>query len=234
MNTLTPFNLTGFNISESNYEEDLEFSMYCYEKYDTMITFSKNTPLQVICNEKVYTNIQLTMAVPERVNLESSLQVKVNGEVFVVISINTSETIEAKGYLAEDIFDTLNLKTNVNTNGYLACDKEVSFDCLSQLMINEAYLSKDIPQKSVLLHENLITNFNSTTLKNLISKVQGRMWAGDQVIINSDRFTVYKNDVNFLHAYSGDWINLSREVESIEIKSNGKLKGKLITRERFL
>lgn len=234
MNTLTPFNLTGFNISESNYEEDLEFSMYCYEKYDTMITFSKNTPLQVICNEKVYTNIQLTMAVPERVNLESSLQVKANGEVVVVISINASEIIEAKGYLAEDIFDTLNLKTNFNVNGYVACDKEISFDWLNQLMVNPAHVGKDIIYKNILSHENLITNFNSTTLKNLVSKVQGRMWAGDQVIINSDRFTVYKNDTNWLYTYSGDWINLSREVESIEIKSNGKLKGKLLFRERFL
>ncbi len=59
---------------------------------------------------------------------------------------------------------------------------------------------------------------------------------GGELRIDSELFTVLLNGVNALHAQSGDWINISRELLRINIESasGGKLQGQLIYTERYL
>lgn len=236
MNNLTPFNLSGFNLSSKSQEEDIEFSMFCYEKYDVTITFSKNTLLNITCSEKIITKNQLTMAIPEDLNLEGFLQVNAKGDTFVLVEMKVENSVQASAYGSEDITENINGSTGIKLSAYVSCNKEVEFLFEEKLHLPNMYGSLDILDSGFVINELLITNFSSIVLGNLISKFNGTLHSGDKLVIDSDKFTVYVNDKNLLKEYSGDWINLSRDVNSLEISSmnNGKLKGKLLFRERFL
>lgn len=234
MNNLKPFNLSSFNISGSQQEEDIDFSMFCYEKYDTTITFSKNTPLITVCSERVQTKTQLTMAIPTSLNLQGTLNIKPKGNIVVIVELEGREEIQAKASIAENISDSFDLKAAFNLSSYLACDKEVEFLFEEDLNFKEISLALDILSSGFSVHESLISNLQSAILRNLVTKLQENCRSGDRIIIDSDVFTAYKNDENILDKYTGDWIYLSRDLESIEINGNGKFKAKLIFRERFL
>ncbi len=234
MNNLKSFTLSSFNVPGDQQEEDIEFSMFCYERYDTTITFSKNTPLLIICSERFQTKNQLTMAIPNELNLQANLNIKSKGNIVVVIELESREEIQAKAYLAENISDSFDLEGVFNLSSYLACNKEVEFSFEEDVKFKESSLGIDILSSGFSVHESLISNLQSTILRNLVTKLQENCRPGDRITIDSDIFTAYKNDENILDKYSGDWIYLSRDLESIEINGNGKFKAKLIFRERFL
>lgn len=234
MNNLKPFNLSSFNISGGQQEEDIDFSMFCYERYDTTITFSKNTPLLIVCSERVQTKNQLTMTIPNELNLQATLNAEAKGNIVVVVELEGREEIQAKAFIAENISDSFDLEAAFNLSSYLACDKEVEFSFEEDLNFKEISLALDILSSGFSIHESLISNLQSTILSNLVTKLQENCRPGDRIVIDSDVFTAYKNNENILDKYSGEWIYLSRDLESIEINGNGKFKAKLIFRERFL
>ncbi|MBL7575362.1 hypothetical protein SAMN00017477_0868 [Peptoniphilus asaccharolyticus DSM 20463] len=232
MNSLKPFNLSGFNIAGSQNEE-VDISIYCYEKYETTINFSKNTLLTVTCNERISNNIKLTLSIPENIDLEADLGVIPKLEFFINLESNFQENILSKIKLAEDI----NFEIDVNNDFKVSCSVGLNstFDCnlFENLYIKGSTLGKNILIKDYVNSEELLTNLKSSVLNNWITKVNA---SGKRIEIDSDKYTVYIDEENALDKFSGDWIYLSRDIEAIEISSsnNKKIKGKIIFRERFL
>lgn len=232
MNSLKPFNLSGFNISSSQNEE-VDISIYCYEKYETTINFSKNTLLTITCNEKLSNNIRLTLSIPENIDLEANLGVIPKLEFFINLESNFKEEILSKVKLAEDI----NFEIDVNNDFKVSCnvglDTTFDFNIFENLYIKDSILGKDILIKENINSEELLTNLKSTVLNNWITKING---SGKRIEIDSDKYTVYIDEKNALDKFQGDWIYISRDIESIKISSsnNKKIKGKIIFRERFL
>lgn len=232
MNSLKPFNLSGFNISGSQNEE-VDISIYCYEKYETTINFSKNTLLTVTCNERLSNNVKLTLSIPENMDLEANLGVIPKLEFFINLESNFKESILSKVKLAEDI----NFEIDINNDFKISCniclDSKFDFNIFENLDIKDLTFGKNILIKDYVNSEELLTNLKSSVLNNWITKVNA---SGKIIEIDSDKYTVYIDEENALDKFSGDWIYLSREVESIEISSsdNKKITGKIIFRERFL
>lgn len=232
MNNLKPFNLSGFNIAGSH-DEEVDISIYCYEKYETTINFSKNTLLTVTCNERLSNNIKLTLSIPENIDLEADLGVIPKLEFFINLESDFKESILSKVKLAEDI----NFEIDVNNDFKISCniglDSTFDFNLFENLYIRDTSFGKNILIKDYVNSEELLTNLKSSVLNNWITKVNA---SGKRIEIDSDKYTVYIDEENALDKFSGDWIYLSREVESIEISSsnNKKITGKIIFRERFL
>lgn len=232
MNSLKPFNLSGFNIAGSQNEE-VDISIYCYEKYETTINFSKNTLLTVTCNERLSNNIKLTLSIPENMDLEAELGVIPKLEFFINLESNFKEEILSKVKLAEDI----NFEIDVNNDFKVSCniglDSTFNFNLFENLYIRDISFGKDILIKENINSEELLTNLKSTILNNWVTKINS---SGKRIEIDSDKYTVYIDKENALDKFQGDWIYLSREIESIEISSsnNKKITGKIIFRERFL
>ena len=59
---------------------------------------------------------------------------------------------------------------------------------------------------------------------------------GGRLVIDSDNYTVYLNNENAIHTYSGDWIKINRAFQSIEVDSgtSGDVDVSVLYRERFL
>ena len=224
MNNLKPFNLSGFNIAGSHNEE-VDISIYCYEKYETTINFSKNTLLTVTCNERLSNNIKLTLSIPENIDLEADLGFIPKLEFFINLESNFKESILSK------------VKIDVNNDFKVSCNAGLNstfdFNLFENLYIKDLTFGKDILIKENINSEELLTNLKSTVLNNWITKINA---SGKRIEIDSDKYTVYIDEENALDKFSGDWIYLSRDIESIEISSsnNKKIKGKIIFRERFL
>ena len=232
MNSLKPFNLSGFNISGSQNEE-VDISIYCYEKYETTINFSKNTLLTVTCNEKLSKNIRLTLSIPENMDLEADLGVIPKLEFFINLESNFKESILSKVKLAENIDFEIDVNNDFKVSCNIGLDSIFDFNLFENLYIRDTSFGKDILIKENINSEELLTNLKSTVLNNWITKVNA---SGKRIEIDSDKYTVYIDEENALDKFQGDWIYLSRDIESIEISSsnNKKIKGKIIFRERFL
>lgn len=232
MNNLKPFNLSGFNVAGSHNEE-VDISIYCYERYETTINFSKNTLLTVTCNERLSNNIKLTLSIPENIDLEANLGVIPKLEFFINLESDFKEEILSKVKLTEDI----NFEIDINNDFKISCniclDSKFDFNIFENLYIQDLTFGKNILVKDYVNSEELLTNLKSSVLNNWITKINA---SGKRIEIDSDKYTVYIDEENALDKFSGDWIYLSREVESIEISSsnNKKIKGKIIFRERFL
>ncbi|MDD7352003.1 MAG: hypothetical protein PUG84_00940 [Peptoniphilaceae bacterium] len=232
MNNLKPFNLSSFNTS-SFHDEEVEISVYCYEKYEATINFSKNTLLTVTCNERLSNKIRLTLSIPEKMNLKSDLRVIPKLEFFINLKSDFQENILSKVKLAEDINFEIDLENVFKVSCYIGLDFAFSFNTFENVYIKDSSLGKDILIKDTTNSEEILTNLKSTILNNLKTKINS---SGKLIEIDSNNFTVYIDEENALDKFSGDWIYLSREVKSIEISSsnNKKIKGKIIFRERFL
>lgn len=232
MNNLKPFNLSGFNVAGSHNEE-VEISIYCYEKYETTINFSKNTLLTVTCNERLSNNVKLTLSIPENMDLEADLGFIPKLEFFINLESNFKESILSKVKLAEDI----NFEIDINSDFKISCniylDSKFDFNIFENLYIKDLTFGKNILFKDYVNSEELLTNLKSNILNNWITKINA---SGKRIEIDSDKYTVYIDEENALDKFQGDWIYLSRDIESIEISSsnNKKIKGKIIFRERFL
>lgn len=59
---------------------------------------------------------------------------------------------------------------------------------------------------------------------------------GGRLVIDSDHYTIYLNNQNAIHAYSGDWIKLSRPFLALEVESgtSGALDVGILYREAYL
>lgn len=236
MNNLKPYNLSSFNISQSAHQEDIDLAMYCYEKYQTTITFSKNSIINVTCSEKVVNKTQLALAIDEPINLYATLNLKSNLIAYVVVEVNNNEKIIIDSNVYLNISDKVdsNETIGLRSHGVSNISFDVTFD--ENININPIDTALDLKMQNCIISENLITNFNSAVLSNLISSINVNLSKGQILEIDSDKFTVYLDDTNILDKFTGDWVNISRDVEAIEVSSlnKGKLKGKLIFRERFL
>lgn len=232
MNNLKPFNLSGFNITGSH-DEEVDISIYCYEKYETTINFSKNTLLTVTCNERLSNNIKLTLSIPENMDLEADLGFIPKLEFFINLESNFKESILSKVKLAENIDFEIDVNNDFKVSCNAGLNSTFDFNLFENLYIRDTSFGKDILIKENINSEELLTNLKSTVLNNWITKINA---SGKRIEIDSDKYTVYIDEENVLDKFSGDWIYLSRDIETIEISSsnNKKIKGKIIFRERFL
>lgn len=232
MNNLKPFNLSSFNIAGSH-DEEVEISIYCYEKYETTINFSKNTLLTVTCNERLSNKIQLTLSIPENMDLEADLGVIPKLEFFINLESNFKESILSKVKLAENIDFEIDVNNDFKVSCNIGLDSTFDFNLFENLYIKGSTFEKNILIKDYVNSEELLTNLKSSVLNNWITKVNA---SGKRIEIDSDKYTVYIDEENALDKFSGDWIYLSRDIESIEISSSNNkiIKGKIIFRERFL
>lgn len=232
MNNLKPFNLSGFNVAGS-YDEEVDISIYCYEKYETTINFSKNTLLTVTCNERLSNNIKLTLSIPENMDLEADLGFIPKLEFFITLERNFKEEILSKVKLAENIDFEIDVNNDFKVSCNIGLDSTLDFNLFENLYIRDTSFGKDILIKDYVNSEELLTNLKSSVLNNWVTKINA---SGKRIEIDSDKYTVYIDEENALDKFQGDWIYLSRDIESIEISSsnNKKIKGKIIFRERFL
>ncbi|MDU5099730.1 MAG: hypothetical protein E6249_04595, partial [Peptoniphilus grossensis] len=213
MNNLKPFNLSSFNIAGSH-DEEVEISIYCYEKYETTINFSKNTLLTVTCNERLSNKIQLTLSIPENMDLEADLGVIPKLEFFINLESNFKESILSKVKLAENIDFEIDVNNDFKVSCNIGLDSTFDFNLFENLYIKGSTFEKNILIKDYVNSEELLTNLKSSVLNNWITKVNA---SGKRIEIDSDKYTVYIDEENALDKFSGDWIYLSRDIESIEI-----------------
>lgn len=234
MNNLKPFNISKFNIPSLGDEEDIEISLYCYEKYNTTVTFSKNSLLTISASEKLITKNRVTISIPEDLDLNVILGIRSKLDSYITILGKYHEYLNFSSKLSEDINFKLDLSSDIKLNAYLSSNNNIILNSIENLKLKEAKGSLNITFRDLKLDENLITNFNSEILFNLLTEIDTRLNKGQKLVIDSNNFTAYLDDENVLDKFQGNWINISRDIESIEIKSNGKIKGKIIFRERFL
>lgn len=234
MNNLKPFNISKFNIPSLGDEEDIEISLYCYEKYNTTVTFSKNSLLTMSASEKLITKNRVTISIPENLDLNVILGIKSKLDSYITILGKYYEGLNFTSKLSENINFKLDLNSDIKLNAYLSSNNNIILNSIENLKLKEVKGSLNITFRDLKLDENLITNFNSEILFNLLTEIDTRLTKGQKLVIDSNNFTAYLDDENVLDKFQGNWINISRDIESIEIKSNGKIKGKIIFRERFL
>lgn len=234
MNNLKPFNISKFNIPSLGDEEDIEISLYCYEKYNTTVTFSKNSLLTMSASEKLITKNRVTISIPEDLDLNVILGIRSKLDSYIAILGKYHEYLNFTSKLSEDINFKLDLNSDIKLNTYLSSNNNIILNSIENLKLKEVKGSLNITFRDLKLDENLITNFNSEILFNLLTEIDTRLNKGQKLVIDSNNFTAYLDNENVLDKFQGNWINISRDIESIEIKSNGKIKGKIIFRERFL
>lgn len=234
MNNLKPFNISKFNIPSLSDEEDIEISLYCYEKYNTTVTFSKNSLLTMNASEKLITKNRVTISIPEDLDLNVILGIRSKLDSYITILGKYHEGLNFTSKLSEDINFKLDLNSDIKLNAYLSSNNNIILNSIENLKLKEVKGSLNITFRDLKLDENLITNFNSEILFNLLTEIDTRLNKGQKLVIDSNNFTAYLDSENVLDKFQGNWINISRDIESIEIKSNGKIKGKIIFRERFL
>ncbi len=234
MNNLKPYNLSKFNIN-SDANDSLEIEMNCYERYNSTVTFSKNTELKIICDENLNNKSNLSMTTPEVINLGVNINFKASLLSFIIIELNTNENINNNIYLSSnseiknDFEENFDYKINAATQ----IDFEVEN---TEDLKNISNIGKNILFKGYIQNEELITNFSGNFIDNKILNIETLIKPGKTLIIDSNNFTVFVNDENVLNSYSGEWINLSREIEGIEISATegNNITGEVIYKEYYL
>lgn len=234
MNNLKPYNLSGFNIN-SNINDNLEIEMSCYERYNSTVTFSKNTELKIICDENLNNKSNLSMTTPEVINLGVDINFEAKLLLFIVIELNTNENINNNVYLSSNYEINNDFAENFNYKINAAAQIDFEIENVEDLK-NITNIGKNILFKEYIQNEELITNFSGNFINNKILNIKTLIKPGQTLIIDSNNFTVFIDDKNVLNSYSGEWINLSREIESIEISATegNNITGEVIYKEYYL
>lgn len=234
MNNLKPYNLSKFNIN-SDVNDNLEIEMNCYERYSSTITFSKNTELKIVCDENLNNKLNLSMTTPEVINLGVDINFEAKLLSFIVIEFNTNENINNDVYLSSNYEINNDFAENFNYKINAAAQIDFEIENTEDLK-NIANIGKNILFKEYIQNEELITNFSGNFIDNKILNIETLIKPGQTLIIDSNNFTVFIDDENVLNSYSGEWINLSREIESIEISATegNNITGEVIYKEYYL
>lgn len=232
---LERFNLGAFNISEGS-SEDIDFTMYCHERFETVVTFSLNTEMTIQATEHLNTNTRLTITLPIKFDLNAEIALIPTADSFVIIKADGAEGINAAITAITDISAEIDVQEEIDTNIYASTNIDFTAEGSAQLVATQIYAAKDISILPVLLSENIFTGFKSTILNNSIARINTTLRPGETLEIDGDTFTAYIGAKNVLEFYNGDWIELSRAIESLNISSatGGTLRGKVIFKERFL
>lgn len=232
---LNKFNLSKFNIVGDS-GEDIEFTMFCEEKVDITVTFSLNSSVLMTGTESLKTESKLTMAVPIDDKAHEEVFIEATGQIRVVVDMNCIEALKTTVDAYKNMDMQIDLQEEIRTKSYLSKDIEYAISYNEELQFKELRGNLDILMRSLFLDERLIVNTGSTFIRDDITKINVSLKNGETLEIDSDKFTAFKGENNVLDMYSGEWINISRELESITINSGsgGKLVGRVIVRERFL
>ena len=122
----------------------------------------------------------------------------------------------------------------------LAASARGSKDTPATLGAYEALTASTIGSKdiyiAVVAADTLTAIMEATSQTTEIAVVQVTIPPGGELRLDSENFSAMLNGENVLHAQSGDWINISRELLRLLVESStgGALEGQLIYTERYL
>ncbi len=232
---LDKYNLGKYNIKHFN-SEDVEFTMHCAERIDMMANFSANIPIVMTAVENLKSLATLSVAIPFDLNLSEEFMISAKAEVALYIAMNCLEELRNKLSICKDISFEEDGKEEIVIECYVSKNIPFAESYVENFVVNEVLGNLNILMDNILLDEQLFVNANATQIDDETIKINLSLNKGDILRIDSDDFTVFLNDKNVFDLYQGGWLELSRGTESIEIDSvrKGKLKGKIVFRERFL
>lgn len=235
MNNLKSFNTSKFNIGNED-TENPEIILYCYEKFDITVNFGKNTELIFTTSEKFNLHPIGSITYIEKFNLEEEISSKFLIDSFIVVDLNLDEKLSLKSIINEDIYQDFITEEKLKIKSYISLNANFENIFEDSININNLLMGKDILHNEIDIYEGIFTQISSYFLNSKIVSANLTLPPGKTLIIDSDNFTAYLDGENVLDKYNQDWINLSRNVKSIEVFiGEGKnIESYVIYKERYL
>lgn len=229
---MSKYNISKFNIKAASQGDQL-ITMNCTERIQLMYTMSLNTKVDMRGTELLKTSSIITSGVPVDLDLKSETDMNARIYAFVVLRFLVSENLESDVYLSEDIGLDVEYEEAFKTKVYVG--KNIDFELLqlTELGIDDFVFGKDFKFQGEV-SEELIVNASSTILDHYLSKLNVTLQPGESIVIDYDRFTVYKGEENMLDEFSGHWFELSRKTASVDLSATGEISGKMYYKERYL
>lgn len=235
MNNSTHYNLSNFNIyGEDNEEFDIVIN--CYEKCDITITFGINSEIKLVCTEKININSNGALSYLENFNLNENINIDTNLNVVVPEEFISYEHLKISSYISQNTNMKLKFDENIKNIFNLQLNSNFNFEFLENIKCDNLNLAENIYMIQRICNEDLYSNISSYILENKSFVVEVTINPGEILNINSSDFTAYLNEKNILEDYSGDWIELSRDLKSIDLNMflKGKFNANVIFKERYL
>ncbi len=235
MNNLKSFNTSKFNIGNED-SENPEIILNCYEKFDVTVNFGKNTQITFTTSEKFNVDSIGSITYIEKFNLEEEINSKILSNAYVVLDLNLDEKLNVNLNIKEDIYQNLLTEEKLKIKSYTTLNTNFENIFKDSINIYNLLIGKDILHDEINVYESLLTQISSYFLDSKIVSVDLIIPPGKTLVIDSDNFTAYLDGENVLDKYNGDWINLSRNVKSIELfTGEGKnIESYIIYKERYL
>ncbi len=235
MNNLKSFNTSKFNIGNED-SENPEIILNCYEKFDVTVNFGKNTQITFTTSEKFNVDSIGSITYIEKFNLEEEINSKILSNAYVVLDLNLDEKLNVNLNIKEDIYQNLLTEEKLKIKSYTTLNTNFENIFKDSINIYNLLIGKDILHDEINVYESLLTQISSYFLDSKIVSLDFILPPGKTLILNSDNFTAYLDGENVLDKYNGDWINLSRNVKSIELfTGEGKnIKSYIVYKERYL
>lgn len=235
MNNLKSFNTSKFNIGNED-AENPEIILNCYEKVDITVNFGKNTELIFTTSEKFNVDPIGSITYIEKFNLEEEIDSKILINSFIVVDLNLDERLNFNLTINEDIYQDFITKEKLKINSYITLNANFENIFEDSINVDNLLIGKDILHDEINVYEGIFTQISSYFLDSKIISANLILPPGKTLIINSDDFTAYLDGENVLDKYNQDWINLSRNVKSIEVFiGEGKnIESYIVYKERYL
>lgn len=231
------YNLGKYNISDNS--DIIDFSMYCSESLKSNITTKVNSFMVMNLVENLNNKSSMASTVlftekeTDKLIFQEVIIPRLSLEVAPVIEMNCLEnlsgefTISGDNYFGFELEESLDLKEDI----IFTMDSYISFKLLEQLK-NKSHADMDILIKGFLSEELL--NFSGMGYLGIEKiRVNISLAPGEVLYIDSNNLTVYKGTENLLNKYQGEWINIGRDIQNIQLL-NPNLEGTITTEERFL
>lgn len=152
----------------------------------------------------------------------------------IIVRATAAETLAAAVEGKKDVSAALTSADSLAASARGSKDTPATLGAYEALTAS-AVGSKDI-YIAVVVADTLTAIMEATSQTTEIAVVQVTIPPGGELRLDSENFSAMLNGENVLHAQSGDWINISRELLRLLVESStgGALEGQLIYTERYL
>ena len=154
---------------------------------------------------------------------------------YIIIAVQTKEDLQTTADFKKNVFLEGEASETIGIKGYVGTNITWEEQNMEGVLLKNPELMLTI-KVAHSFEESLMSLITSTIFKSLMFRVHETLYKGETLVIDSNLFTAYKDDENILDNYEGDWIQLSRDLESLTITYSNQvpMEGKIIFRERFL
>lgn len=226
------YSLTKFSINRD--ENSVEIAENFSESLKSLAGAAIPVEVRERYSDAVQGHTRGTISVAATMTADEILSSIATMSANIIIQASVAETVTA------GVEGKKNLPAALTSTDSLAASVRGSKDTPATLGAYEALTASTVGSKdiyiAVVVADTLTAIMEATSQTTEIAVVQVTIPPGGELRLDSENFSAMLNGENVLHAQSGDWINISRELLRLLVESStgGALEGQLIYTERYL